>query len=120
MLPAKARPHPCLCVEFYGPPSHIEVISIIGVPLGEHLTDAARPFYRALERHGPNDGFLLPGRSAGGARVLYPAWRNDHYFQWTLPPVRIRAFLVYAVEVGTADRLHRGRDTRVSADHDAY
>jgi hypothetical protein len=79
-------------------PGHIEIISIVGVPLSEHVTNTARPFYRALRERGPNDGFLLLGNTLREDAILYPAWRNDHYFQWSLPSERIAAFLVYAME----------------------
>jgi hypothetical protein len=78
-------------------PDHIEVISVVGVPLSEHVTNTTRPFYRVLRDFGPNDGFLLLGRSRLADEVLYPAWRNDHYFQWSLPPERIKAFFAYAL-----------------------
>lgn len=82
-----------------GTPDHIEAVTIVGVPLGEHVTNTARPFYRVLSDAGPNDGFLLHAHSTRAAGPVYPVWRNDHYFQWSLPPERIRAFLVNAIRV---------------------
>ena len=79
-------------------PEHIEVISVVGVPLSRHLTNTARPFYNVLREQGPNDGFLLHGNALHKDAILYPAWRNDHYFQWSLPLERVAAFLVYAIE----------------------
>ncbi|MFP4374328.1 MAG: hypothetical protein ACLFPO_08350 [Spirochaetaceae bacterium] len=79
-------------------PDHIDVVTIVGVPLEEHVTHTARPFYRVLSDAGPNDGFLLHAHSIRVGGPIYPAWRNDHYFQWSLPPERVRAFIVNALE----------------------
>jgi hypothetical protein len=79
-------------------PEHMHTINIVGVPLEAHITNTARLFYKILSRHGPNDGFLMHGNSLQPRGLLYPAWRNDHYFQWSLPQERIQAFFTYAID----------------------
>lgn len=61
-------------------PDHLEVIHVIGFPLGRHTTTRyARNWHARFAAHGPNDGILLhedvlkyPGR-------ILPLWGADHY-----------------------------------------
>jgi hypothetical protein len=61
-------------------PDHLEVIHVIGFPLGRHATTRyAKNWHARFAAHGPNDGILLhedvlkyPGR-------ILPLWGADHY-----------------------------------------
>jgi hypothetical protein len=61
-------------------PDHVEVIHVIGFPLGHHATSRyARNWHTRFAAHGPNDGIMLhedvlkyPGR-------ILPLWGADHY-----------------------------------------
>ncbi len=79
-------------------PGHIEVVRVVGVPFSDHVTNTSRPFYRLLREHGPNDGLLLHNHNSARHDVLYPSFGNDHYFQWSFPRERVKAFLTYALE----------------------
>ena len=79
-------------------PDHLLVVNVVAVPVFRMVTDRARPFYEYLVRYGPNDGmtFLVDSVILGG--VIFPSWRNDHYFRFPMYRPRMHAFLVYIVE----------------------
>lgn len=63
-------------------PSHIRMLSIVGFPLHEHLSNAvARSCYRRLSPLGPNDGALILGDVCAQPGLIYPLWGADHYLR---------------------------------------
>jgi hypothetical protein len=75
-------------------PEHVRLISIVGFPLREHLTNrAARRCHSRLAPLGPNDGGLILADVCALPGLLYPIWGADHYLQ---PKRDVRA-LVRAV-----------------------
>ena len=75
-------------------PEHIRLISIVGFPLREHMTNrVARRCHARLSPLGPNDGGLILADVCALPGLLYPIWGADHYMQ---PKRDVRA-LVRAV-----------------------
>jgi hypothetical protein len=63
-------------------PSQIRMISIVGFPLHQHLSNAvARSCYRRLAPLGPNDGGLVLADVCAQPGLLYPLWGADHYLR---------------------------------------
>jgi hypothetical protein len=63
-------------------PAHIRMISIVGFPLREHLTNrAARRCHSRLAPLGPNDGGLILADVCALPGLIYPIWGADHYLQ---------------------------------------
>lgn len=79
-------------------PDHMEVINIVPAPMQRHVSSRARPFYDYLAQFGPNDGLTLLGDNYIPGSLIYPAWRNDHYFRVPIPQQRMQAFLTYVIE----------------------
>lgn len=79
-------------------PDHLLIVNIVAVPVFRMVTERARPFYEYLVRYGPNDGMTLLADSAIPGGVIYPSWRNDHYFRFAMYRPRMHAFLVFIVE----------------------
>lgn len=79
-------------------PKGLTLINVVGVPLFRHVTERAHIFYNYLMNFGPNDGFLLLADTIVPGAIVYPSWRNDHYFSWPFPEARLQAFFGYLVE----------------------
>jgi hypothetical protein len=81
-------------------PAHVQLISVVGFPLREHLTRAiARRCHRRLGALGPNDGGLVLADVCALPGLLYPLWGADHYLQpKTDVRVLIAAILQYLAE----------------------
>jgi hypothetical protein len=63
-------------------PPHLQLISIVGFPLREHLHRAvARRCHRRLTALGPNDGALVLADVCALPGLVYPLWGADHYLQ---------------------------------------
>jgi len=63
-------------------PPHIQLISIVGFPLREHLTRRiSRRCHAHLARHGPNDGGVILSDVCALPGLLYPIWGADHFLQ---------------------------------------
>jgi hypothetical protein len=63
-------------------PVHIQLISIVGFPLREHLTRGiARRCHARLTPLGPNDGGLVLADVCALPGLVYPVWGADHYLQ---------------------------------------
>jgi hypothetical protein len=63
-------------------PPHIQMISVVGFPLYEHLTSGmARRCHRRLAPHGPNDGGMLLADVCALPGLIYPIWGGDHYLR---------------------------------------
>jgi hypothetical protein len=63
-------------------PRHLQMISIVGFPLQEHMSNAiARRCHRRLTPLGPNDGGLVLADICGQPGLLYPLWGADHYLR---------------------------------------
>ena len=63
-------------------PAHIQLISIVGFPLREHLARGiARRCHRRLTPLGPNDGGLVLADVCALPGLVYPVWGADHYLQ---------------------------------------
>jgi hypothetical protein len=75
-------------------PPHIQLISIVGFPLREHLTRGiSRRCHRRLSSLGPNDGGLVLADVCALPGLVYPVWGADHYLQ----PAAEASVLVAAV-----------------------
>lgn len=85
-------------------PPHIQLISIVGFPLREHLTRRiSRRCHVRLAPFGPNDGVLILEDICALPGLLYPIWGADHYLQPQRDvKVLVRAILQYLGE--TLDR----------------
>ena len=81
-------------------PAHIRLISIVGFPLREHLTNrAARRCHARLAPLGPNDGGLILADVCALPGLVYPIWGADHYLQPKRDVrVLVRAILRYLGE----------------------
>jgi hypothetical protein len=63
-------------------PAHVQLISVVGFPLREHLTRTiARRCHRRLTPLGPNDGGLVLADICKLPGLIYPLWGADHYLQ---------------------------------------
>jgi hypothetical protein len=63
-------------------PAHIQMISVAGFPLQQHLTSGmARRCHRRLALHGPNDGGMLLADVCALPGLIYPIWGGDHYLR---------------------------------------
>jgi hypothetical protein len=63
-------------------PAHIEMISVVGFPLRQHLTSGmARRCHRRLTPHGPNDGCVILADVCALPGLIYPLWSADHYLR---------------------------------------
>ncbi|HEX4965707.1 MAG TPA: hypothetical protein VF173_33155 [Thermoanaerobaculia bacterium] len=63
-------------------PAHVQMISIVGFPLREHLSRGiARRCHRRLTPLGPNDGGLVLADVCALPGFVYPLWGADHYLQ---------------------------------------
>jgi len=63
-------------------PAHVQLISIVGFPLREHLIRGiARRCHRRLAPLGPNDGGLVLADVCALPGLVYPVWGADHYLQ---------------------------------------
>jgi len=63
-------------------PPHLQLISIVGFPLREHLDKGiARRCHRRLTALGPNDGALVLADVCALPGLVYPLWGADHYLQ---------------------------------------
>src|SRR6185436_7935579 len=86
-------------------PPHVQLISIVGFPLREHLTRrASRRCHGRLSPLGPNDGGLVLADVCALPGLVYPIWGADHYLQPPETDVRVlvKAILQYLGE--TLDR----------------
>ncbi len=81
-------------------PAHVQLISVVGFPLREHLTRTiARRCHRRLTPLGPNDGGLVLADVCKLPGLIYPLWGADHYLQpKTDVRVLIAAILQYLAE----------------------
>jgi hypothetical protein len=81
-------------------PAHVQLISVVGFPLREHLTRTiARRCHRRLTPLGPNDGGLVLADVCKLPGLIYPMWGADHYLQpKTDVRVLIAAILQYLAE----------------------
>jgi hypothetical protein len=72
-------------------PAHLQLVSIIGFPLREHLTRGiARRCHRRLTPLGPNDGGLVLADVCALPGLVVPIWGADHYLQ---PKTDVRALV---------------------------
>ncbi|MGA3088495.1 MAG: hypothetical protein ABSD75_07765 [Terriglobales bacterium] len=63
-------------------PAHIQMISVVGFPLQQHLTSGmARRCHRRLAPYGPNDGGMLLADVCALPGLIYPIWGGDHYLR---------------------------------------
>lgn len=63
-------------------PRHVQMITIAGFPLREHLSNAlARRCHRRLAPLGPNDGSLVLADVCALPGLIYPIWGADHYLR---------------------------------------
>ena len=63
-------------------PQHVQLISIVGFPLREHLTRRiSRRCHERLTPLGPNDGGLVLADVCALPGLVYPIWGADHYLQ---------------------------------------
>lgn len=63
-------------------PAHIQMISVVGFPLHQHLTSGmARRCHRRLAPYGPNDGAMLLADVCALPGLIYPLWGGDHYLR---------------------------------------
>ncbi|HET9301109.1 MAG TPA: hypothetical protein VFO11_14255 [Candidatus Polarisedimenticolaceae bacterium] len=63
-------------------PSHLRMISVIGFPLREHLSNGlARRCHRRLAPLGPNDGCVILADYGPLPGWIYPLWGADHYLR---------------------------------------
>jgi hypothetical protein len=62
-------------------PDHLCVVNLVGFPLSGDVTKLARPKYKQLRRHGPNDGLtlLIDEIFPMGATIVEMG--KDHYFR---------------------------------------
>ena len=79
-------------------PSYMTVVSIVGIPLFRHVTPRARPYYEYLIRYGPSDGMVLLSDAYIPGGYIFPSFRNDHYFQYSLSKERMAAILSFIIE----------------------
>ncbi|HEX3131770.1 MAG TPA: hypothetical protein VH394_30820 [Thermoanaerobaculia bacterium] len=80
---------------------HVQLISVAGFPLREHLTRrATRRTHAHLESFGPNDGALILEDVCALPGLIYPVWGADHYLQPEVRDIRVlmRAILRYLDE----------------------
>jgi hypothetical protein len=63
-------------------PATLRLISIVGFPLRQHLTNAfMRRCHRLIAAAGPNDGGVLLADTIQLPGMLYPVWGADHYLR---------------------------------------
>jgi len=63
-------------------PAHMQMISVAGFPLTQHLTNGMMSrCHRQLAPHGPNDGGLLLADVCAWPGLIYPIWGGDHYLR---------------------------------------
>jgi hypothetical protein len=63
-------------------PPHIQMVSVVGFPLRQHLTSGmARRCHRRLLPYGPNDGCLVLTDVCALPGLMYPLWSADHYLR---------------------------------------
>ncbi|HEX6899369.1 MAG TPA: hypothetical protein VF789_06630 [Thermoanaerobaculia bacterium] len=63
-------------------PAHVRLISVVGFPLREHLTQGiARSCHRRMTPLGPNDAGLILADVCALPGLIYPVWGADHYLQ---------------------------------------
>ncbi|TGJ98208.1 hypothetical protein EHQ53_00280 [Leptospira langatensis] len=79
-------------------PSGIQMINVVGVPLFRHVSLRARPYYNFLMNYGPNDGIILLSDALHHGSLVYPSFRNDHYFLRGMPEAKILAMIAYLLE----------------------
>ena len=65
-----------------GLPNSLRIITLMGFPLGRHMTTALSRFcHRILSRFGPNDGTTSLSDLRLWPGLIYPVWGMDHYFR---------------------------------------
>ncbi len=75
-------------------PPHIQLISIVGFPLREHLTRRiSRRCHERLARFGPNDGGLVLADVCRLPGLVYPIWGADHYLNPPPSQTDVRAVM---------------------------
>ncbi|EMJ97994.1 MULTISPECIES: hypothetical protein [unclassified Leptospira] len=79
-------------------PPGVKMINLVGVPLFRHVTERARPYYNFLMNYGPNDGIILLSDSIHPGGLVYPSFRNDHYFTRPMPTERILAMIEFLLD----------------------
>ncbi len=63
-------------------PEHLQLISVVGFPLNEHLrTRRSARWRRWMNPLGPNDGGVLLHDVCQLPGLMYPVWGADHYLQ---------------------------------------
>jgi hypothetical protein len=63
-------------------PAHVQLISIVGFPLREHLTHGiARRCHHRMAPLGPNDAGLVLADVCALPGLIYPVWGADHYLK---------------------------------------
>lgn len=60
-------------------PGHVLVVNYIGIPVSGTISERARPSYRRLRRHGPNDGLSLLADLLMPGGVTVAELGRDHY-----------------------------------------
>jgi hypothetical protein len=73
-------------------PAHIHMISVVGFPLREHLTNfIARRCHQVMTPLGPNDCGLVLADFCAQPGLIYPIWGADHYLR---PKSDVRQLMV--------------------------
>jgi hypothetical protein len=73
-------------------PAHIHMISVVGFPQREHLTNfVARRCHQLMTPLGPNDCGLVLADFCDQPGLIYPLWGADHYLR---PKADIRQLVV--------------------------
>jgi hypothetical protein len=80
-------------------PDHVEVVSVVALPLPCHLGAATLPYFRRLEPHGPNDGFVSYSDAVAPGAV-WPVWGADHYLRTPELTRVLYALLGHVAELG--------------------
>jgi hypothetical protein len=82
-------------------PASMQLISLIGFPLRQHLTNRfMRQCHKLVSRQGPTDGGVLLADACHLPGVIYPVWGADHYLR---PEVRARRIIASVLEYLTGD-----------------
>lgn len=64
------------------PPTAIQMVSLIGFPLHQHMTTRFSRFcHRTIGSYGPNDGTTSLADLQAVPGEIYPVWGMDHYFR---------------------------------------
>jgi hypothetical protein len=76
-------------------PPDLRVISVIGMPLNEHLAPNARLRHARMAALGPNDGSTLLHHAIVPGSDVYPVWGADHFMRTPDVPHILRQLLLH-------------------------